>query len=230
MLNPVLYRLIGPLEAALRQFVRTPVPADMVMPSRESDEQAESGRHKAVVVGYGPVGRTLARLLGENEFELVIIELNANLVRELTSRGIRAIYGDATHRDTLEQAGLDKAVALVLSSSSMYGTSEVIRLALELNPKLVLFARSSHLSELPELRKAGADVIFSGEGEVALAMTEFLLRQLGATPEQVDRERARIRSEFFGRSEENEPLPQDRLRPPSEAETQTLESESAGKS
>ena len=30
--------------------------------------------------------------------------------------------------------------------------------------------------------------MFSGEGEVALSMTEFLLRQLGATPEQIDRE------------------------------------------
>jgi hypothetical protein len=91
MLNPVLYRLIGPLEAALRHFVRTPVPVDMVMQSKELYEQAESGRFKAVVVGYGPVGRTLARLLRENEFALVIIELNADTVRELTSRGIRAI-------------------------------------------------------------------------------------------------------------------------------------------
>jgi CPA2 family monovalent cation:H+ antiporter-2 len=90
MLNPVLYRLIGPLEAALRHFVRTPVPVDMVMQSKELDEQGESGRYKAVVVGYGPVGRTLARLLRENEFALVIIELNADTVRELTSRGIRA--------------------------------------------------------------------------------------------------------------------------------------------
>ena len=62
-----------------------------------------------------------------------------------------------------------------------------------------------------------------------LAMTEFLLRQLGATSEQVDRKRARIRSEFFSGSKDNEPLPQDRLRPPSEAETQTQEHESAGR-
>ena len=227
--NPVLYRLIGPLEAALRRFVKTPVPSDILIQNKGADEQDESGRHRAVVVGYGPVGRTLARLLRENEFESVIIELNVNTVRELTSRGIRAIYGDATHRDTLEQAGLENAVALVLSSSSMYGMSEVVRVARELNPKLVIFARSSYLSELPELRQAGADIVFSGEGEIALAMTEFLLRQLGATPEQVDRERARIRSEFFSGSEDNEPLPQDRLRPPSEAETQTQERESAGR-
>jgi len=111
----------------------------------------------------------------------------------------------------------------------VYGSSQAIHIARELNPKLVIFARSSYLSGLPELRKAGADIVFSSEGEIALAMTEFLLRQLGATSEQVDRERARIRSEFFSGSKDNEPLPQDRLRPPSEAETQTQEHESAGR-
>jgi CPA2 family monovalent cation:H+ antiporter-2 len=218
MLNPLLYRLIGPLEAALRRFVKTPVPTDILMQSKEFDAPAESERYRAVVVGFGPVGRTLTRLLRENEFEPIIIELNANTVRELTSRGIRAIYGDAVHRETLEQAGLKNAVTLVLSSSSMNGTSEVIRIARELNTKLVIFARSRYLREIPELRKAGADIVFSGEGEVALAMTEFLLNQLGATPEKVDRERARVRSEFFGWSEDHQPLQQDRLRPPDEAE------------
>ncbi|MGH7456084.1 MAG: hypothetical protein ACRENG_32320, partial [bacterium] len=36
---------------------------------------------------------------------------------------------------------------------------------------------------------------------VALAMTEFILRQLGATPEQIDHERDRIRAELFGAAE-----------------------------
>jgi hypothetical protein len=51
---------------------------------------------------------------------------------------------------------------------------------------------------LPGLRHVGADVVFAAEGEVALTMTEFLLRQLGATEEQIDRERDRIREELFG--------------------------------
>jgi CPA2 family monovalent cation:H+ antiporter-2 len=214
--NPILYRLIGPIEAALRRFVKTPVPDGVPLQGKESDELAESDRYRAVVVGYGPVGRTLARLLRENAFEPVIIELNSDTVRELNSAGIRAIYGDATHRETLARAGLESAVALLLSSASMRGTSDVISVARELNPKLVIFARSGYLSELPELRQAGADIVFSSEGEVALAMTEFLLRQLGATPEQVDRERERIRSELLGGSDEDQPPPQWRLRPPGE--------------
>ncbi|MBA3948466.1 MAG: hypothetical protein H0X44_00795 [Acidobacteria bacterium] len=45
-------------------------------------------------------------------------------------------------------------------------------------------------------RQAGADRVFSGEAEVALAMTEAMLGRLGATAEQIDRERARVRAEI----------------------------------
>ena len=56
-----------------------------------------------------------------------------------------------------------------------------------------IFVRSSYLRDVPLLRSAGAEQVFAGEGEVALAMTEAVLRRLGATPDQIDRERARVR-------------------------------------
>jgi monovalent cation:H+ antiporter-2, CPA2 family len=40
--------------------------------------------------------------------------------------------------------------------------------------------------------------VFSGEGEVALALTEEVLHRLGATPEQIERERGRAHDELFG--------------------------------
>ena len=46
------------------------------------------------------------------------------------------------------------------------------------------------------LRAAGADVVVSGEGEVALVLTESILHRLGATPDQIDRERQRVRGEL----------------------------------
>lgn len=42
----------------------------------------------------------------------------------------------------------------------------------------------------------GANTVYSGEAEVALAFIEDILVSLGATPEQVDRERARARGEL----------------------------------
>ena len=66
-------------------------------------------RDRVVVVGCGPMGRTLVRLLRENQFQPVVIELNLQTVRELAGEGIAAVYGDAVHRQTLEQAGLRDA-------------------------------------------------------------------------------------------------------------------------
>jgi CPA2 family monovalent cation:H+ antiporter-2 len=46
------------------------------------------------------------------------------------------------------------------------------------------------------LRDAGAEAVVSAEGEVGLALTEIILHQLGATPDQIDHERQRVRSEL----------------------------------
>jgi len=49
------------------------------------------------------------------------------------------------------------------------------------------------------MKSAGASAVFAGEGEVALAMMEKILRDLGATPDQIDRERSRVRGELLGK-------------------------------
>jgi monovalent cation:H+ antiporter-2, CPA2 family len=110
------------------------------------------------------------------------------------------------------------AVGRFLSSASMYGSSETIRRARELNPKILILARSVYLCEIPGLREAGADVVFSAEGEVALAMTEFLLRKLGATGEQLERERERIRSDLFPEGPDHRELPEGRAWPDGDEE------------
>jgi predicted Kef-type K+ transport protein len=66
----------------------------------------------------------------------------------------------------------------------------------DLNPSVHILARATHLREAATLRAAGADVVVSGEGEVALALTESILHRLGATPDQIDRERQRVRGEL----------------------------------
>jgi CPA2 family monovalent cation:H+ antiporter-2 len=64
-------------------------------------------------------------------------------------------------------------------------------------PRGVPAVRELYLRDVPPLRAAGAEQVFAGEGEVALAMTEAVLRRLGATPDQIDRERDRVRAELF---------------------------------
>ena len=59
----------------------------------------------------------------------------------------------------------------------------------------MILARATYLAEVRAVERAGADVVVSAEGEVAFAMAERLLVQLGATAEQLDRARDRARQE-----------------------------------
>ena len=110
------------------------------------------------------------------------------------------VLGDAAKRETLEAAGIRDASTLILTSAGISDAAEMIRIARELNPRIQVLARAAYLRDLPDLKKAGADRIFTGEGEVALGLVETILARLGATAEQIDRERSRAHCELFGRA------------------------------
>lgn len=98
--------------------------------------------------------------------------------------------------ETLVAAGVPASGILILGSAGMANSAEVIRTARELNPRVRVLARASYLRHVPALKAAGADAVYSGEGEVALAFVEDILESLGAAPEQIDRERARAHREL----------------------------------
>ena len=202
VLNPVAYRTIRPVEGwavarpRLWALLNRPssIPADLKASRLERGDPS----HRAVVIGFGPTGRTVVRLLRDNGIAPTVVELNMDAVRGLRQSGIDAIYGDATRPETLEAAGVAKAGSLILGSAGMANSEEVIRTARAVNSRLRVLARASYLRDVPALKAAGANSVYSGEGEVALAFIEDILDNLGATPEQIDRERARAHSELVG--------------------------------
>lgn len=198
-LNPLLYRLAVPLENWLsrrsRLWTKLLARSKPDLPDAGPTPQADPD-HRAVVIGYGPVGRTVCRLLRENDIEPTVVDLNVDTVRRVREEGLHGVYGDAIQAETLKQAGVATAASLILSSAGMHGATEVIRQARLLNPDVRVLARAVYVREVPALRACGADPVYSGEAEVALAMTVAVLTSLGATPYQIDKERERVRQEL----------------------------------
>ncbi|MHC1767426.1 MAG: cation:proton antiporter [Verrucomicrobiia bacterium] len=192
-LNPLLYKAIGPvvdwLEA--RKIIGSPA----FVPVTGTFER-DRARDLIIVVGYGPVGRTVTRILLDNNVQPVVLELNIETVLQLNAEGVQAIYGDATRPEVLRGAKIEQAAGLIISTATPQAAT-IISAARELNPRIRVLTRSTYLGETDALRKSGADAIFSSEGEVALSMADFLMEQLGATDEQIDRERDRVRKNLF---------------------------------
>ncbi len=108
-LNPLLFRLVAP---AIRWFSRHQGGKPEVQPATD-----RSPAHEAVVVGYGPVGQTVVRVLRENGIEPTIIELNHETVRGLARDGLRAVHGDASQVTILEHAGIRTVGTVVFAAS-----------------------------------------------------------------------------------------------------------------
>jgi CPA2 family monovalent cation:H+ antiporter-2 len=192
-LNPLLYKCIEPV---VRWLERLGIAGEGKPAVEQEMPEIDEAAHRVIVVGYGPVGRTLSRILKDNGIQAVVVETNLKTVQELRAQGEPAVYGDASLREVLHHAGIENADGLIIAASGAPADT-IVRAARELNPKIRVLTRSTYLKEVTKLREAGATVVFSSEGEVALAMTAFLMRQLGATDEQVDRERDRVRAELF---------------------------------
>lgn len=192
-LNPMLYKCVDPVSKWLERkglFHQTPPPSGNAIPEKDEAE------HRVIVVGYGPIGQTLGRILRDTGIQVVVIEMNLDTVRKLRSAGRLAVYGDAAQREILHHAGIESAEGLIIAASGVQ-PGEIIHAARDLNPKIRILTRASYLRESEGLKQAGAGAVFSSEGEIALSMTAFLMRQLGATDEQIDNARERVRAELF---------------------------------
>jgi CPA2 family monovalent cation:H+ antiporter-2 len=191
-LNPLLYKAIDPSVRWLEKRGWVRVASPEVAPAASIGEAT----HHVVMVGHGPVGRTLSRILRANGIEVVVIEMNIDTVRQLRDEGRLVVHGDAANPEILKHAALAEAEGLIITARGI-DSSEVVRSARDLNPRIRILARATYLAEAEALRALGVNEVFSSEGEIALAMTDSLLEQLGASAEQIDQERDRVRRELF---------------------------------
>ena len=199
-LNPLLYPRIPAILNRLRRHglgLRPLAPLE----GENSAPEVPLDRQRAIVAGYGPTGRVLCRILRDNAIDVVVVEMNIDTVRALREAGEQVIHGDVAQAEVLVHAGLADADALIISSPSI-SARDVLRAARDVHPGIRMLAHTASLREARTLRAEEAVAVFSGEGEVALTMSMYLMRVFGATEEQMVREGRRIRAELDGPSPE----------------------------
>lgn len=154
---------------------------------------AADERSLAVIVGYGPVGRVVDALLRDAGIQTAVVDSNIDTVRSLTKSGRPAVYGDATRREVLEQAGIRRAAYLVVTLPHSDGRGPLILLAKELNPNVEVMVRARYLGERDALMGAGASRVVFEEGEAGVALARHVLERRGVDEATMARLLAAIR-------------------------------------
>ncbi len=206
--NPLLFRTIDSLEMWLKKrkqlwrllTFRTPKYTGTGKMHAGTGEPAEK-RPYAVVVGYGPVGQTVTRILKKFNIEPVVIELNIDTVKKLNDQGYCALFGDACQEKILQAAGIHTADFLLVTLPDLTSRIPVIVAARTLNPAIKIFVRARYLSERSMLEELGATAVCYEESEAAVTLAGLLLQDIGAPEEAIREEAEVIRREWSLRRE-----------------------------
>ncbi len=118
-----------------------------------------------IICGHGRMGEIVCRELAAERRPFVLIESDPEQGERLCEAGTLVVAGDATEDETLLEAGVERARALVSVVSSdvdnLYITLSARELTRKVNPGLYILSRAADGKAAAKIRHAGADRVLS---------------------------------------------------------------------
>lgn len=176
-LNPILFKAINPfLNFLNKKGISSNNDNLKIDTNNEGSEQDH-----VIIVGYGPVGQAVTKILNDKGISVKIIELNIDTVKKINSKNsncIKALYGDAMQRDVLIKAGINNARAFIISST-LASSKEITEIVKSLNPNVQILVNTSYINDIEALKAKGADIVFSGELAVSQILSNYIFNEFG---------------------------------------------------
>lgn len=163
------------------------------------DEEFDSNQLKnhLVIVGYGINGSNLAKAAALNHIPYVVIEMNAEIVKRETAKGVPILFGDASQEHILDTVHLHKARAAVLAISDDKATRNVLRGIREHSDSVYLVVRTRYVKEISELIALGADKVVPEEYETSLQIFSCVLQNFLVPEDDIERLVEQVRGDNY---------------------------------
>lgn len=179
--NPLLFAAVEPLQKWIRsksELARRMERSEDPLAGLPSSTDHAKLSGQVVLVGYGRVGKRIAKELTARGFHFVVAEQNREMVEELRRQGVPAVAGDAGEPAVLIQAHIARAAMLVVATPDTSRVRAMLDTARALNPGIRTVLRSHSETEADLLRKENAGQVFFGEHVLADSMSSFVLETI----------------------------------------------------
>jgi len=130
-----------------------------VLGRRKVSKKIKSLRDHYIICGYGRIGSIICKGLTRKAIPLMVIEKDEHVQEELEQDEILYLQGDATHEETLLEAGIEKAKGLVSVVSSDAENVYICLTARGLSPRLYILSRAEDEASERKLLRAGANKV-----------------------------------------------------------------------
>lgn len=178
-LNPLVFAATGPLLRLIHRSRWITAFLERRASAAEQPSESPPMQGHAIVVGHGRVGGDITPALQHQGLPFVVIERDRRTYDDLRARDIPTVYGDASSNGVLQRAEVSSARMLVIASPDGYQTRRILELSRAANPRIQTIVRTHSESELEYLKGQHVDFVLMAERELALRLTEHVLRGFG---------------------------------------------------
>ncbi len=150
-----------------------------------------------IIIGYGVNGRNVAQAAKFAKIPYVIIEMNADTVRQESAKGEPILYGDATNHFILEHVKVYSARVAIIAISDPPATKAVITSIRSICPTVHLIVRTRFMYEMSEQLRLGASEVIPEEFETSVEIFTRLLHKYLIPQDEIERFVQNIRSDNY---------------------------------
>ena len=166
---------------------------------------------RAVIIGFGRVGRMVAEMFTEHGKPYVAVDSSIDSVKAGRAEGFPIVFGDAARPEFLDKLNLGHASALILTMDDPVQAIRTVKRVRAWCPDLTIVARARDTKHAAELYRAGATDAVPETLESSLQLAEAALVDLGMAMgpviASIHEKRAEMRQQIIDMGElEEEPV------------------------
>ena len=167
------------LAGAMASIFLNPILFSMIVREHKQDDDDETDNQEVpvrprighvILVGYGRVGKLIARRLAERHVHFVVVEGDPERVEEAEEEGLSVVKGNALEDKHLLAAGICEARHLLIAVPEGFEGGAIHEHARHLNANLQVIARAHSDAEVAHLERLGVPHVVMGERELAARM------------------------------------------------------------
>ncbi len=157
------------------KFLLTKIGLNIYNKVEKEDEISDFMNDHVIIIGYGINGRNVARAAKSLHIPYIIIEMNAETVKNEKANGENIVYGDGINRHLLEHVNIETARVVVIAISDPTAINKILAAIRQINQTVHIIVRTRFLAQTEEHINLGADEVVPEEFETSIEIFSRVL-------------------------------------------------------
>lgn len=138
-----------------------------------------------ILVGYGRVGKYIAKILDLSQINYVVIDLHYKTLQSLRKKGVLSVYGDAVNSEVLLVAGAQNAKGVIIATPDIISNELIVQNLRSINPGISIVARAHRDEDIAKLAVRGIKHIIEPEFEAGVEMGKRMLKAFDVSSKNI---------------------------------------------